>query len=69
VLLADRRRLRGYFSGFHDSACDGCHFGQSEVENLGVSTLRYEDVCGLNVTVNDTFCVRCIERFSNLDSQ
>src|ERR1022692_1304358 len=40
---------------------------QPEVENLGVPTLGDENVRGLDVTVDDAFCMGCIERVRNLD--
>jgi hypothetical protein len=44
------------------------HLGQSEIQNLGVSALGHEDVCRLNVAVNNALCMRCIERISNVDA-
>ena len=38
-----------------DTAALPRHLGQSEVENLGVAPLGHEDVCRLDVTMDDTF--------------
>ena len=47
----------------------GRDLGQAEVENLGVSALGHENVCGLDVAVDDSFRVGCIERIGNLDGE
>jgi len=41
---------------------------QSEVQNLCLSPVRHEDVRGLNVPVNDSFRMRCIQGIRNLDA-
>ena len=57
-----------------DSLCSRCptahrrHLGQAKIQNLGVSALGYEDVCGLNVAVNNAFGLGCVERISNVDA-
>jgi len=38
-------------------------------KNLGVAALGDEDVRGLNVTVDDVFCVSGVEGVRNLDGQ
>jgi hypothetical protein len=40
---------------------------QTEVENLGVPSLRDENVGRLDVAMNDAFAVSSIERIDNLD--
>jgi hypothetical protein len=52
----------------HDAENRG-HFGQTEVANLGVPALGDKNVGRLDVTVNDTLCVHCVERIGNLNSQ
>ncbi|PYX67996.1 MAG: hypothetical protein DMG72_23960 [Acidobacteria bacterium] len=54
MLLADRRRLRSYSSRFRDSACDGCHFGQSEVKHLiGNRPMELETLLSLAIEIAD----------------
>jgi hypothetical protein len=36
--------------------------GEAEVEELGRPALRHEDVCRLDVAMNDAGPVRCVER-------
>src|ERR1035438_4225146 len=50
------------------TACE-CDFCQPEVQNLGVAALRHEYVCGLDVPVDDAFCVSCVEFVGNLRSE
>src|SRR5262249_14243965 len=40
---------------------------QSEVENLGLPSIRHIDVCGLDITMNDVRAVCGIERISDSD--
>ena len=47
----------------------GLHFGQAEVEDLGVFALGDEDVRGLDVAVNDVTGVRRIESVGDLDPE
>jgi hypothetical protein len=42
---------------------------EAEVEHLCVSAARDEDVGGLDVAVDDAFCVRCVERVGDFDSE
>src|SRR4029077_10627083 len=42
-------------------------YRQSEIENLGRSPFRNENVGGLDVTMNDSLAVRGIERVGHLD--
>ena len=44
-----------------------CHFCQPEIQNLGVATPGYEQIRGLDVSMNDAFDVGGIERVSNVD--
>src|SRR2546422_3527324 len=53
---------------FHHSAAHRRKLRQPKVQNLGVSALGYEDVCRLDVTVNNTLCVRCVQGVGNLDT-
>jgi hypothetical protein len=43
--------------------------GQPEIQDLGVPTLSHENIRGLDVAVNDTLRVSCIQRIGNLDRQ
>src|SRR4029077_4308889 len=47
----------------------GREFRQTKVEDFGVAKIRDEDVGGFNVTMNDSFGGRGIERFGDLDAQ
>src|SRR5215469_17638419 len=58
-------RCQGLRIGSRDFC--GTHFGESKVQNLGVSAVRYENVGGLDVAVNDAFGVRSIEGVGNFD--
>ena len=49
--------------------CRGGYFGQTEVENLRVSVIGHEDICGFDVPMDDTFFVGCGESVCNLHSQ
>jgi hypothetical protein len=50
-----------------DEPAVGATVAQPKIENLGVPALCYEDVCGFNVSVDDTFRVSRIESVSNLN--
>ena len=43
------------------------HLGQPKVEDLGVTALRHQNVGWFNVTMNDPFTMRCIQRVGNLN--
>ena len=43
--------------------------GQSEIEDLDVSSMGDEDVRGFNVAVDDAFAVSCVESVGDLDAQ
>ena len=43
------------------------YFCQSEIENLRVSAFRNKNISGLDVPVNDSFGVRCVERIGDFD--
>ena len=47
----------------------GHYFRQSEVEDLGVAARGDEDVCGLDVAVNDAVGMGGVERVGDFDSQ
>jgi hypothetical protein len=40
---------------------------QAEVKNLGLIPLRDEDVCRLDVAVNNSFCMRSVKRVGHLN--
>jgi len=42
---------------------------QPEIENLGVSALGHEQVCRLDVAVNNSLRMRCIEGIGDFYSQ
>src|SRR6266566_5804586 len=44
-------------------------FSQPEIENLGVSALGHEQVCRLDVAVNNSLRMRCIEGIGDFYSQ
>src|SRR4029077_9972872 len=44
-------------------------FGQSEIEDLGVSALGHEEIRGLDIAMDDSFGVGGIEGVGDLDSQ
>ena len=56
-------------SRFHHSAAHRRNFRQPKVQNLGVAALSNENVGRLDVPVDDTFSVSCIEGIGNLDGQ
>jgi hypothetical protein len=45
------------------------YFRQSEIENLGMSSLRDEDICGFDVAVDDASSVSGVERVCDLDAE
>src|SRR6266704_2726975 len=44
-------------------------FSQSEIENFCLTSIRHEDIGGLNVPMDDTLSVCRIQRICDLDSQ
>ena len=44
-------------------------FGQPKVEDLSVPTLRNENICWFDITMNDVFGVGSIESVRDLDGQ
>ena len=46
-----------------------CHLCQPEIQNLGVSAFGHENVCRLDVAVDDAFRMGCVQRISDLDRQ
>src|SRR5438270_11089369 len=61
----------GRFRGIEGSARLMRHFGQSKVENLCRATLRDEDVCRLDIAMDNALGMRRIERigYVNADRQ
>ena len=57
---------RRCISGVRDRAS---HLGQPEVQDLGVAARADEDVCGLDIAVNDARAVRGIQRIGDLDAK
>src|SRR5579863_2647014 len=45
------------------------NFGEAEIENFGVAAFGHEDVCGLDIAVNDAFGVGGVEGVRDFDSQ
>ena len=62
-------RLDRCLRGSKRTARAGCYFGQSEIENLGVSTFGHKNVRRLDVPVNDVLGMGGVERVSDLDGQ
>jgi hypothetical protein len=56
---------------FHVSNNAFCRsdLSQTEVENFYLAARGDEDVCGLNVAMNDAFCMSDIESISDFDGQ
>ncbi len=46
----------------------GSELGQSEIENFGVLSLGHENIGGLDVAVDDSLRVGCIQGISDLDA-
>jgi len=65
VFFAHRRRARFRPHGFQ-FASD--HLGQSEIKNLGMATVSDEDVCRLDVPMDDALGVRRIESVGDIDA-
>ena len=70
MFLGERRGslsiLRGCLAG---RTSGNCNFRQAEVENLCVAPPRNEDVCGLDVAMDNAFGVSSIQSTRNLDCQ
>ena len=47
----------------------GSEFRQAEIENFGLDATRHKNIRRLDVAMNDTFCMRGIERVGDLDSE
>jgi len=45
------------------------YLGQPKIENLGVPPLGHEDICGLDVPMNDAFGVGGVEGVGHLNRQ
>jgi hypothetical protein len=69
VLFGDSRRVQLRSSRFCDSPFSLAYLGQPEVQNLRVTTIRNKNVCGLDVTVNNSLRVRRVQRICNFRPQ
>lgn len=47
----------------------GCNFGQTEVEDFGMAATSDENVGGLDVPMNDTLRMGCIQTVGNVNSE
>ena len=45
------------------------HLREAEVENFGVAALGDENICGLDVAMDDAFGVRGVERVGDFDGE
>jgi hypothetical protein len=52
---------------FEASLLLGRHFRQTEIQNLRVPAFRDKDVRRFNITVDNTFRVRRVQRIRNFD--
>src|SRR5690242_3599372 len=52
-----------------NGATHGGNFRQSKVKNFGIATFRDEDVCRLDVAVNDPSGVSRVQCIGDLDSE
>ncbi len=43
--------------------------GEAEIENLGVTAIGHENVCGLDVAMDDAFGMGSVKRVGDLDAQ
>ena len=68
MLLANCGRLRAHACRLHQLARLR-HLRQPEIENLGVATPRYKNVCRLNIAVDDASRMGGVERVGNLNRQ
>ena len=59
----------GHVGDFAGGGGNGLHFGQAEVEDLGVAAFGDENIGRLDVAVHDAAGVRGIEGVGNFDSQ
>ena len=53
----------------HHGAADGSNLRQSEVKNFGIATFRDEDVCRLDVPMNDSSGVSRIQCVGDFDGE
>ena len=63
------QRLRNLLRISRKVLQDRNDFGQAEVKNLGVTSLRDEDIGRFDIAMNDAFGVRRIEGVSNLNGE
>ena len=68
-MIFQRHSRCGSCASVSPVAEDRDNFRQSEIQNLGVTTLGDENVCGLDVPMHDASGVGSIERVSNLNAQ
>ncbi len=69
MLLAHGRGLSGDAGQFCTSAGARREFGQSKIENLGVAAPGHENVCRLDVAMDDSLRVGRIQRIRYLDAE
>src|SRR5215472_11566961 len=62
----DRRKLRDG-SSVGDNTHGVRQFCKAEIEYFGMAIRGEENVGGLDVAMNDAFCMRCIQSIGNLD--
>ena len=62
-------RLRHSCRRSHKGAAHGSNLRQSKVKNFGVTTFRDEDICRLDVAVNDPSGVSRVQCVGNLDGE
>ena len=57
-------------SGFAlHAAVDQRQFGQPKIQNLGVPPVGHKNICRLDIPVDDSLTVCCIQSFSHFNSQ
>src|SRR5215469_9911769 len=68
VLGVNALGSHGFDTGRRRGATSGSEFGQTEIENFGVAALGHENVCWLDVAMNNALRVRGIESVRNVDA-
>ena len=69
ILFVDRTCLRVESGNLAGGTGHGRNLGQPKVENLGVAAFGHENICGLDVTVDDALAVCGIEGVADFDSE